>query len=105
GARPPDERGHLARRLALRRPGRGRAGRAPEPQVGVRLSVPSSLAGILGFGERDDAALDRGNGSAAGHLTGRGSALPRRARRAYVASLQRVVWRRAATLRRGARPG
>src|SRR5207249_6026248 len=95
----------LAGWLPLRRPGRERPGRAAEPQVGVCLSVPSSLAGILRVGERDDAPADRRDGAAPGPLAGRGAALPRGPRGADDAPAGRAVGGRAAALCRGARLG
>src|SRR2546422_965365 len=95
----------MAGRLALCRPGRLRPGRAAEQEAGLCLPVPSSLAGILRVGERGDAAVDRGNGAAPGPLASRGDALPRGARGADDAPAGRAVGRRAAALRRGARPG
>src|SRR2546422_3414231 len=52
-SRPAHRGRRLARRLALRRPGRERPGRAAEPEAGLRLSVPSPVAGIHRAGERD----------------------------------------------------
>src|SRR2546422_7628995 len=104
-SRPAHRGRRLARRLALRRPGRERPGRAAEPEAGLRLSVPSPVAGIHRAGERDDAAPDRGNGATPGPLAGGGAALARGARGANDAPAGRAVGGRAAALRRGARPG
>src|SRR5205823_369970 len=94
-----------AGRLPLCGLGSGCLGGPAESQVGLCLPVPSSLAGILRFGERDDAPPDRRTAAAPGALPGRGGAVAGRPRRAHDAPARRAVGRRAATLCRSARAG
>src|SRR5207237_121039 len=89
-AGPAHRRGRVARRLPLRRPRARCPGGPAEPQVGLRLSVPSSLAGILRLGERDDAPPDRRTRAAPGALAGGGGAVAGRARGAHDAPARRA---------------
>src|SRR5207253_892220 len=69
------------------------------------VSVPSSLAGILRSGERDDAPLDRRTRHPPGALAGGGGTIAGRVGGAHGGPARRVVGGRAAALRGGARAG
>ncbi|CAA9316707.1 MAG: Lipoprotein-releasing system ATP-binding protein LolD, partial [uncultured Gemmatimonadaceae bacterium] len=81
------------------------AGRAPEPEGRFRVPVPPPAAGVLGAGERCDAATDCWDERPGRAEPGRRTPRPRRPQRPPPAPAERALGRGAAAHRRGAGAG